>query len=359
MTVPTLDGVTARTMKTGGVTTRVLFTGPDDGIPVLFIQGNLSSATWWEETMVALPDRYRGIAPDLRGFGGADPAVKVDATRGMGDYVDDLVALLDDLGIDKAHIVGMSLGGNIAWHLMADHSERLLSVNLSGPGAPYGFCGTRDVEGTPIHDDFAGSGAGLSNPLLIEQLKAKNAGTDSPYTVRSALRLLVWKPPVIPEREDEFVAASFEMQVGEDSYPGDLVESPNWPFFAPGRWGSINALSPKHIRDPKAILEAPHKPSVLWVRGDGDFAVADGAASDPATLGAMGLKPDWPGPEQHPAQPMVGQTRHLLDKYVEAGGSFQEVVVADCGHVPSMTKPDEFNRAFHAHLESTNPGGEK
>ena len=355
--MPTNDGVTARTMKTGGVTTRVHFSGPEDGTPVMFNQGTLTTATWWEETLAALPVEFRGISPDRRGFGGADPAVKVDATRGMGDYVDDLVALLDELDIDKTPIVGMSLGGNIAWHLMADHSERLLSVNLSGPGSPYGFCGTKDVEGTPIHDDFAGSGAGLSNPLLIEQLKAKNAGIDSPFTVRSALRLLVWKPPVIPEREDAFVAASLEMQVGEDSYPGDVVESPNWPHFKPGRWGSINALSPKHIRDPKAILDAPNKPPVLWVRGDADVAVADGAASDPATLGAMGLKPGWPGPEEHPAQPMVGQTRYILDLYAEAGGTYEEVVVADCGHVPSMTKPDEFNRVFHAHLKSTTQAG--
>jgi len=48
---------------------------------VLFIHGNFSSATWWEETMVKLPPQYRAIAPDQRGFGGADPAVKVNAFR--------------------------------------------------------------------------------------------------------------------------------------------------------------------------------------------------------------------------------------------------------------------------------------
>jgi len=42
----------------------------------------------WEETMVALPPRYRGIAADQRGYGGADPDVLIDATRGMGDFVD-------------------------------------------------------------------------------------------------------------------------------------------------------------------------------------------------------------------------------------------------------------------------------
>ena len=43
MTVPTLPGITAKTVTTDRLTTRVLFAGPDDGIPVLFIHGNFSS----------------------------------------------------------------------------------------------------------------------------------------------------------------------------------------------------------------------------------------------------------------------------------------------------------------------------
>ena len=95
MSVPTLDGVTAKEVTTDRITTRVLFTGPEDGVPVLFLHGNASSATWWEENMVALPPGYRGIAPDQRGFGDADPDQKVDATRGPGDWADDAVALFD------------------------------------------------------------------------------------------------------------------------------------------------------------------------------------------------------------------------------------------------------------------------
>jgi pimeloyl-ACP methyl ester carboxylesterase len=89
-----MAGVTAKTITTHRLTTRVLFSGPDDGIPVLFLHGNASSATWWEENMVALPPGYRGMAPDQRGFGEADFDQKVDATRGTGDWADDAVALL-------------------------------------------------------------------------------------------------------------------------------------------------------------------------------------------------------------------------------------------------------------------------
>ena len=115
MNVPTLDGVRSETITTERLTTRVLFTGPSDGVPVLFLHGNASSATWWEETMVALPSGYLGIALDQRGFGDADIEKKVDATRGPADWADDAVALLDHLGITKAHIVGSSLGGCVVW----------------------------------------------------------------------------------------------------------------------------------------------------------------------------------------------------------------------------------------------------
>ena len=47
---------------------------------------------------------------------------------------------------------------------------------------------------------------------------------------------------------------------------------------------------------------------------------------------------------------MVGQTRTVLEKYTAAGGSYKEVVINDAGHLPFIEKPEEFNRAFHAHI---------
>lgn len=105
--IPTLPKVTAKPIRSSRLSTRVLFTG-DGAIPVLFLHGNLSSATFWEETVLALPSRYRGIAPDQRGYGDADRNKKIDATRGMGDLAGDAVALLDALGIERAHVVGHS-----------------------------------------------------------------------------------------------------------------------------------------------------------------------------------------------------------------------------------------------------------
>jgi len=351
MTIPTLPGVTPQMINSQRLTTRVLFSGPDDGVPVLFLHGNSSSATWWEETMVALPAGLRGIAPDQRGFGKADLEQKVDATRGAGDWADDAIALLDALGIERAHVVGNSLGGVVVWRLLADAPQRFLTATLVDPGSPYGFSGTKDEQGAPCYDDYAGSGAGLIGAPVVEAVKAGDRSLENPFGYRSGLRRLVFKPPFVPAREEELLSASLSIHVGERAFPGDKTLSPNWPFVAPGVWGAANALSPKYVGEavPRLLAGQP-KPPVLWIRGSHDLSVSDQAAADAATLGALGFVPGWPGPAIYPPQPMLRQTRAVLEQYAAAGGWYREVVIDDAAHAPFIEKPDEFNALFHAFL---------
>ena len=350
-TIPTIPGVTAETVRSRRLTTRVLFSGPEDGQPVLFLHGNISSATWWEEVMVSLPDGFRGIAPDQRGFGDADPAQKIDAIRGAGDWADDALALLDALQIEKVHIVGNSLGGMVVWRLMMEAPERLLTVTQVAPGSPYGFGGTKDIMGTPCYDDFAGSGGGLVNPQVEEAVVAGDDSLDNPFGLRSALRQLVYRPPFVPEREMAYLAAALSIHTGEKAWPGDKVPSTNWPYVGPGRWGPNNALSPKYlVEDVPRLFTAVIKPPVLWLRGSDDLAVSDSAASDPGTLGAAGLIPNWPGPDIFPPQPMLAQTRAVLETYADHGGSYEEEVIHNTGHVPFIDDLATFNRHFHYQL---------
>lgn len=350
MKIPTIEGITAKTIASDRLTTRVLFSGDENGIPVLFLHGNVSSATWWEETMIALPKGYWGIAPDQRGFGEADPARKIDATRGMGDLADDAVALLDFLGVEKAHMVGNSLGGMVIWEIMKRDPDRILTITLADPGSPYGFGATKDIQGTPTTADFAGSGGGLSNPELIKRLKEGDRTMGSQFSPLSALRLLLTKPPFISPREDELLSSMLTTQIGPQEVPGDTEQSPNWPFVAPGKWGASNATSPKYQKEIDKIIHMQPKVPVLWVRGSHDLVVSDTAASDPGFLGRMGLLPGWPGEGAYPPQPMVGQTRAVLEQYAADGGSYEEIVIENTGHVPFLEKPDEFNQVFHHHL---------
>lgn len=353
MAVPMLDGIRAERVQTKRLASRILFAGPEDGVPVLFLHGNVTSATWWEETMRALPRGLRGIAPDQRGYGEADPEAKIGATRGTRDLMDDALVLLEYLGIERAHVVGNSMGGSVIWQMLMGAPERCLSATLVSPGSPYGFGGTKDVDGTPCYADFAGSGGGLANRELMERIVAGDRSSDSPFSPRMALRLLVYKPPFVPAREEDLLSATLQTHIGPQDVPGDAVSSANWPYVAPGQWGMANATSPKYAGDISRLYRSEPKVPVLWIRGSHDVAVSDAAASCPGALGAKGLIPNWPGPEVFPPQPMIGQTRAVLERYAASGGSFQEVVIEDTGHVPFIEKPGAFDRVFHEHLLRT------
>jgi hypothetical protein len=128
------------------------------------------------------------------------------------------------------------------------------------------------------------------------------------------------------------------------------LKSPHWPFVAPGRWGLANAASPKYSGDVTELYRITPKPRILWVRGRHDLVVSETAASCPGALGAAGIIPDWPGPGVFPPQPMLSQTRAVLNKYAAVGGVYQEVVIEETGHVPFIEKLHEFNEAFHPYL---------
>ena len=188
---------------------------------------------------------------------------------------------------------------------------------------------------------------------MVRILAEGDRSADQPLSPRSAIRMLVWGPGVIPDWEDALIEATFATRIGEDGYPGDWVESPNWPYFAPGVMGASNGLSPKYLADPQRMIDLESKPPVLWIRGVGDLAIGDPAASDPANLGQHGLIPDYPGPEVYPPQPMIGQIRAVLDRYAEAGGDYWEVAIEGSAHVPFITHPEEYDEAFHAFLEES------
>jgi pimeloyl-ACP methyl ester carboxylesterase len=267
----------------------------------------------------------------------------VDATRGLRDYSDDVHALVETLGLSRFHLLGWSLGGNIAMQYAIDHPARIQTLTLHAPGSPYGYGGTHGPDGVPNYDDFAGSGGGLISPLVVERYRDKDFTADSPFSPRSALRTIIVKPgfTFAPEREDALVEQMLLMVIGDEFYPGDAVPSPNWPFSAPGVWGSNNALSPKY-GNLAGLADTAPKPPILWVRGADDQLVGDVAAVDPAALGKLGVIPGWPGDDVCPPQPMIQQIRAVLDRYRANGGAYEERVFADCGHAPLFEKPEEF-----------------
>lgn len=351
MTMSVLPGIEAKTLTTARLTTRVLFSGPSDGVPVVFVHGNVSTASFWEETMLRLPQGFLGIAYDQRGYGGADPLKKIDATRGTGDLSDDLAALLDALHIEAAHVVGHSAGGSVLWRFLMDYPARCRTVTMVAPGSPFGFGGSKGAEGQTIWPDGAGSGGGTVNPTFPPRLAAKDASGDDPAAPRVIMNSFYWKPPFEPEHEEHYLASMFETHIGPEDYPGDMVPSANWPMVAPGKFGMNNALAPIYQPSIDKLYGIAPKPPVLWIHGVDDQIVGDMSFFEMGTLGKLGAVPGWPGEDVYPPQPMKAQTRAVLEKYQAAGGETREVAIAEAGHTPYVEKPAEFDTAFHAWIQ--------
>ena len=349
--IRTLPGITSQMIETPRLRTHALFSGPADGVAVLFAHGNASSSTFWEETMLELPGGFRGVAVDLRGYGDTEDKL-IDATRGYADWVDDLLGFTRALGLERYHVVGHSMGGALLFSLLPAAGAGILSATLVAPGSPYGFGGTKDLAGTPCYDDFAGSGGGVVNPEFARLMGAHDRGDDNPQaSPRVVMNTFYWKPPFRPAREEELLSSLLSEKVGPDKYPGDFVASPNWPGIAPGTLGPVNAMSPKYVGDSvQRFVSAAHKPPVLWVRGANDQIVSDSSLFEFGTLGKLGAVPGWPGEEVYPPQPMVGQTRAVLDQYAANGGAYREAVLDDCGHSPYVEKPDDFLALLVGHL---------
>jgi pimeloyl-ACP methyl ester carboxylesterase len=121
------ESVTAAGIRTNYLTTG---SGPET---VLLVHGSGPGVTAyanWRLVMPALAERFRVIAPDMVGFGYTERPDR--AAYGIDLWVEQALALLDALGIERAHIVGNSFGGAIALRLAARHPDRVGRMVLMG-----------------------------------------------------------------------------------------------------------------------------------------------------------------------------------------------------------------------------------
>lgn len=345
-----LTGIRQRQVATNRLKVHVRESG-NGPVPLLLIHGNCSSGVFFEELMASLPAGLRCIAPDLRGYGETE-ALPIDATRGCGEWADDVHALVEALELGRFHIAGWSLGAGVCMRYAMDHPEQVMSLTLIDPLSPYGFGGTKDTAGTPVAADFAGSGGGTVNGEFVKLIAEQETGAGHANAPRNVMNAFYFKPPfrVAAEREDAFVASLLTTRTGPGFYPGDAEASANWPMVAPGSRGIANAMSPKY-HNVSGFAALQPQPPVLWVRGADDQIVSDTSFFDLGFLGSLGYVPGWPGAEVCPPQPMVAQTRAVLEQYRANGGRYDEVVIADAGHSPFIEKPEEFRAAFVRFLE--------
>jgi pimeloyl-ACP methyl ester carboxylesterase len=109
---------------------------PADGRPVLLlVHGLAGSSDTWEDALELLGDRFTVVAPDLPGHGGSTSRARHDYS--LGAHAGALRDLLVALGIDRASLIGHSLGGGVALQFAYQHPERcerLVLVSSGGLG---------------------------------------------------------------------------------------------------------------------------------------------------------------------------------------------------------------------------------
>ncbi len=345
-----LPGISQNWVKTDRLEMAYLETGTGN-IPLVLVHGNCSSSLFFQDFMLALvaSGRYRILAPDMRGYGDTE-ALPVDATRGMRDWSDDLASFARALRLNRFHLFGWSLGGNIVMQYAIDYPGTLRSLTLQAPGSPYGFGGTKGAEGTLNWPDAAGSGGGTVNPDFVQRIASGDRGYDQ-NSPRTVMNTFYFKPPfkAAPDREEIYVTSILSTRVGPGNYPGDTTTSQNWPYVAPGTQGVNNALAPCYPNQ-AALADLSQKPPILWVRGANDQIVSNSSFFDMGFLGQLGLIPGWPGADIFPPQPMIEQIRSVLNRYQANSGTYREVVFEDCGHSPHIEKQEELSNVLSPFL---------
>jgi 3-oxoadipate enol-lactonase len=196
---------------------RVHYERSGTGFPVLFIHAGIADSRMWEPQAAAFAKSFDMVRPDLRGFG--DTALPPAPYSGIAD----LAALLDHLQIDRAHVVGCSMGGTLAIDLALEHPERVERLVLIAAGV-------------------SGSNLGAADAALFTEIEEADKAGDMDAVNRAEVRLWVDGPH---RREGSAPAAVRELVLDMNgrSLHTDWSSADSQPIARPAitRLGEISA----------------------------------------------------------------------------------------------------------------------
>jgi YbgC/YbaW family acyl-CoA thioester hydrolase len=213
------------------------------GAAVLFIHGYPLDHTLWEHQLTHL-DGWMRIAPDLRGMGQSDAP---DLGYSMATYADDLLALVNTLGVERVVLCGVSMGGYIAFEMLRRARERVRGLVLVNSRAeadtPEGRR-ARDASAAQAREGGAESiaatmlprmlarSAPAENPALVERVRVMMEGTpvsgilgaiaalrDRPDSM-PLLPTLAGLPTLVIAGEDDQIIPTERARVMADAIPG-------------------------------------------------------------------------------------------------------------------------------------------
>ena len=145
-----------------------------EGPPVVFLHGIGGNRANWTRQLHALAPEFTAMAWDARGYGDSDD---VPGDRRFTHFADDLARLLDQQGIEKAHLVGLSMGARILLTFAPRHAERIATLTLCD--CFYGFNAMSDEKRSEFMDLrekplLEGKTFADLAPTLVESLVSPN-----------------------------------------------------------------------------------------------------------------------------------------------------------------------------------------
>jgi pimeloyl-ACP methyl ester carboxylesterase len=131
--------------------------GQNTTVPVVLVHGTPLDRHEWDPVIAQLAGRQQTIAYDLRGHGAAADAAPPTS---YGQLSDDLAALLDEQGVERAHVVGHSFGGQVVQAFAAAHPDRVAGLTVvcarTSPYPPFATAADRiEAEGAAVVGDAA------------------------------------------------------------------------------------------------------------------------------------------------------------------------------------------------------------
>lgn len=168
-------------------------------------------ANLWEPQLRAIPKGWRLITPDLRGFGGSTELDSISSAS-MSDYAEDVVDLLQELGVTRAVIGGCSMGGYATLALLQAHPEMfdgLVLVNTrAGADSPEARANRRNMLAVVDREGASGVARDMMPKLLGNTTRESNSSIEpfvrrlikqqSPTAIRTAIHRMMLRPDSTP-----------------------------------------------------------------------------------------------------------------------------------------------------------------
>ncbi len=178
----------SRTFLSNGFRLRYLDAGT--GAPIVFLHGFGHDATRWVKNGAVrrFASQYRVLALDCRGHGESD---KPHEPSGYLDMDHDVIALLDAIGVERAHVVGYSMGGALVGRLIVTERRRLLTATLVGSTGL--ASNARAVERARMADDFE---RGDARALVLAVRPTNEPPPDADQLREASARVLAGNDPL-------------------------------------------------------------------------------------------------------------------------------------------------------------------